>query len=199
MHLPAEGRLKKQLDFLIEIDRLKHILRRTYLMSGDRKENDAEHSWHLCVFAIILHEHVPFQVDLLKALKMILIHDLVEIDAGDTYCYDTAGNLGKRAREEKAADRIFSLLPEDQASWVRSLWEEFEDQATAEARFAAALDRLQPLLHNFCTDGAAWREHGIDRSQVIERNQHIGKASPELWEFALKMIDQAAANGWLKE
>lgn len=184
-------RLQQQLQFIVEIDKLKSVLRRTYLVNDSRRENTAEHSWHLTVMAILLAEHSNEQIDLLRILKMLIVHDIVEIDAGDTFCYDEVGALTKEARENRAADRIFNLLPIDQASELRGLWEEFEQRATSEAKFAAALDRLIPLLHNHHTEGRSWREHGITSAQVMQRNLHIGEGSSLLWEFAQNLINEA--------
>jgi putative hydrolase of HD superfamily len=156
-----DDRLKKQIAFIEEIDGLKKICRKTLLMDGTRCENDAEHSWHLAVMAMLLCEYSAQHIDLLRVMKMVLIHDIVEIDAGDTYCYDCEGNVDKREREEKAAERLFSILPADQAAELRALWEEFEECKTPEARFAASLDRFQPLLHNYRTQGRSWKEHRI--------------------------------------
>jgi putative hydrolase of HD superfamily len=191
-------RLQKQIQFIIEIDKLKKIMRQTYLMDQSRKENDAEHSWHLSVMAILLAEYAKDdQIDVFHVLKLLLIHDLVEIDAGDTFCYDASGNSNKLDREIKAADRIFNLLPEDQARYFRELWDEFEARKSPESRFAAALDRLQPLLHNSRTKGGTWREHHIKRNQVIQRNSPIDDGAPVLWEYAAGLIDEAVEKGYL--
>ncbi|MFY9542426.1 MAG: HD domain-containing protein [Dethiobacteria bacterium] len=189
------------MEFVIEVDKLKKITRQNYLADGSRKENDAEHSWHLALMALVLCEHVGAEEspDLLRVIKMALIHDLVEIDAGDTYCYDEKANAGKRERELAAADRLFGILPPDQAREFRELWEEFEEQRTPEARFAAALDRLQPLTLNYIAGGKSWREHGISYSQVIKRNSSIGESSPALWKFTLEMIREAVRKGYIKE
>ena len=192
-------RLSQQIEFLVEIDRLKSIVRQTLLVDGSRQENSAEHSWHLAVLAMVLAEHSRAPVNLFRVLKMILVHDLVEIDAGDTYCYDEEGNRGKAERENRAADRIFSLLPGDQAAEFRSLWEEFESRQTADAIFAAALDRLQPLLNNFRAGGVMWRKHGIRKEQVYLRNGPIEDGAPVLWDYAEKMIKDAIAKGWIGE
>jgi len=191
-------RLQKQMDFIVEIDKLKKVYRQTLLTDKSRQENDAEHSWHLAVMAILLLEHANVKIDLLKVIKMVLIHDLVEIDAGDTYCYDEKGNLDKAIREKKAADRIFNILPEDQAKELRHLWEEFDEMETPEARFAAALDRLQPLIHNYRTDGVTWKEHNISKKQVLKRNEHIKNGSETLWQYAQMIIEHGEKNGWLK-
>ena len=192
-------RLSQQIEFLVEIDRLKSIVRQTLLVDGSRHENSAEHSWHLAVLAMVLAEHAEVPVDLFRVLKMILVHDLVEIDAGDTYCYDEKGNRDKAEREGKAADRIFSLLPQDQAVEFRSLWEEFECRQTADAIFAAALDRLQPLLINFRAGGVMWRKHRIRKEQVYSRNSPMEQGSAVLWDYAETMIKDAISKGWIGE
>ncbi len=184
-------RLEQQFQFIVEIDKLKSVLRRTYLVNDSRRENTAEHSWHLTVMAVLLTEHANEQIDLLRVLKMLIVHDIVEIDADDTFCYDDVGALTKADREIRAADRIFNLLPEDQARELRNLWEEFEQRVTNEAKFAASLDRLIPLLHNYHTEGKSWREHGITSTQVMKRNLHIGEGSDSLWEFAQTLINEA--------
>jgi putative hydrolase of HD superfamily len=189
--------LARQIQFLLEIDRLKQITRRTLIADGSRRENDAEHSWHLALFAVVLAEHGPAELDLARVIKMVLVHDLVEIDAGDTYCYDPAACATQRDRELAAAERIFALLPADQGNELRALWEEFEAKETAESRFAAALDRLQPVLLNYHTQGRAWLEHGVTRAQVIERNRHIAAGATRLWEYALALIDDAVEKGYL--
>lgn len=191
------SRLARQIEFLVEIDRLKSIVRQSLLMDGSRRENSAEHSWHLAVLAMVLAEHSKAPVNLLKVLKMILVHDLVEIDAGDTYCYDEDGNRDKPEREKKAADRIFSLLPAGQAEELRSLWEEFESAGTADALFAASLDRLQPLLNNFRSGGIMWQKHGIKKEQVFSRNSFMADGAPVLWDLAEKMIEDAISKGWI--
>jgi putative hydrolases of HD superfamily len=193
-------RLKRQLQFVVEIDKLKTIIRQTLLTDGSRQEDSAEHSWHLAVMALVLCEYAKGDgIDLFRVLKMVLIHDLVEIDAGDTYCYDDQANGDKAEREGKASDRLFGLLPTDQGEEFRSLWEEFEERKTAEARFAAALDRLQPLLNNFKTNGAMWKKHGIKSKQVLTRNRPMEEGAPDLWEYAEGMIRDAISKGWLGE
>ena len=161
-------RLEQQIRFIIEVDKVKNIFRQTYLADGQRKENDAEHSWHLALSAVLLKEHMKEDVDLTKVMIMVLIHDLVEIDAGDTYAYDAAGAATKREREVKAADRIFGLLPEDQGTYFRKLWDEFEEYESADAKFAHLLDNFQPLLLNDASDGRSWTEHGVHKSQVCK-------------------------------
>ncbi len=193
-------RLRKQLEFAVEVDKLKQVYRQTYLIDGSRRENDAEHSWNLGLLVLVLSEHAAeSELDVLRTMQMVLIHDLVEIDAGDTYCYDTKGNEGKLDRERQAADRIFGLLPPDQTTFLWELWEEFEARKTPEAKFAAALDRLQPLLCNYHTQGRSWQEHGVHRDQVLERNRHIGEGAPELWEYVEEMLAAAVAESYLPE
>ncbi len=194
-------RLKKQMDFFLEADKLKKVYRQNYLSDGSRKENDAEHSWHLALMCLLLQEHArdKEQLDFLRVLKMILVHDLVEIDAGDTYCYDREAARGKKEKEKQAAERLFQLLPGDQAAEFRSLWDEFEAKVTPEARFAAALDRLQPLTLNYTAEGKSWQEHGVSLTQVLERNREIAEGSPALWEFAREIIAEAVKRGYLRE
>lgn len=191
-------RLQQQLAFILEIDRLKTILRQTLLMDSSRRENSAEHSWHLAMMALTLAEYAPPGTDIVRALKQLLIHDLVEIDAGDTFCYDSAGNADKAEREQQAAERIFGLLPVEQRDELRALWDEFEAQQTPTARFAAALDRIQPLLHNQQTAGGTWKQHSISRAQVLKRMQPVETGAPELWSFVLQVIDQSVTAGYLK-
>ena len=188
-------RLATQIEFLMEIDKLKQVFRQTYLLGEPRKENDAEHSWHFAMFAVLLVEYANEKVDLLKVIKMALIHDLVEIDAGDTFLYDEAGNADKAEREEKAAERIYGLLPKAVGDELHALWVEFEAKETPEAKFAGSLDRLQPFLHNIYTDGRSWREHGISAEQIRERNCVIDDGSHALWDYAVSLIDEAVEKG----
>lgn len=192
-------RLRQQIQFVAEVDKLKNIFRQTLVTDTRRQENDAEHSWHLTLLAIILVEHanVP-SLDLLRVLKMLIIHDLVEIDAGDTFAYDTARMANQHEREALAADRIFGLLPMEQSRELRGLWDEFEARATPESKFAAAVDRFQPMLLNCLTEGAAWRKHGVTADRVIARNQHIAEGSAVLWEYAAAMINEAVTKGHLQ-
>ncbi|MBQ4523659.1 MAG: HD domain-containing protein [Lachnospiraceae bacterium] len=183
-----DERLKKQLEFVYELDKLKSINRQSYIADGSKHENDAEHSWHLALMCMLLSEHSNQEIDVLKTMSMVLIHDAVEIDAGDTYAYDENGNLSKREREVKAAERIFNLLPEEQGKKVRALWDEFEEKETPESKFANALDRLQPIILNHLTDGRAWREHGVKKSQVQNRNKNVGEASREFGELINQII-----------
>lgn len=176
-------RLDSQFEFIREIDGLKKISRQTYLSDGSRKENDTEHSWHLALMAVLLSEYANENVDLLRVITMVLVHDIVELDAGDTYAYDDAGNATKREREVAAADRIFNILPADQAKYLRSLWDEFEEDSTPEARFAHTLDHVQPVMLNDASGAKAWKEHAIKLSQVLKRNSSTAKGSEKLWEY----------------
>ncbi len=194
--MPAD-RLERQLAFVREIDKAKGVLRQNPLSDDSRRENDAEHMWHLSVMAMVLAEHATETVDLLRVLRMLLIHDIVEIDAGDTFVYDDAAREGKQAREREAAERIFGILPEDQGAELRDLWEEFEARATPEARFAVAVDRLLPMMLNHASGGGAWSVHGITNDRVRARNEHIAEVAPDLWEAARALIDDAVARGIL--
>ena len=196
---PEKERLEKQIRFIVEADKVKNIFRQTYLADGERKENDAEHSWHLAMMAVLLQEHMEEKADLAKVMTMVLIHDLVEIDAGDTYAYDEKGAQTKREREVKAADRIFGLLPEDQGAYFRELWEEFEAYETPEAKFAHLLDNFQPLLLNDASGGKSWKEHGVHRAQPMKRNERIPETSETIWEKMLEIFDKHVACGNLLE
>lgn len=178
------NRLEQQFRFILEIDKEKFIGRQTYLSDGQRKENDAEHAWHMALMVVLLSEYANEEIDVLKTMTMLLLHDIVEIDAGDTYAYDEAGKATQEERERKAADRIFALLPEDQGEKLRGLWEEFEAQETPEAKFARTMDNLQPMMLNAATDGKAWTEHGVHLSQIMKRNQRTHLGSETLWEYA---------------
>jgi putative hydrolase of HD superfamily len=191
-------RLEKQINFILELDKMKNLYRQTYVLHEDRKENDAEHSWHIAIMAILLSEYANSEIDTAKVIKMLLLHDVIEIDAGDTYCYDAVGNSTKAEREEKAARRIFGLLPEDQCTEFYELWREFEDSVTKEARFAAVLDRLQPLMLNYTKGGISWQEHGIYKEQVLKRNENYFSEADELAELIKSVINDAEKKGWLK-
>ena len=188
-------RLEQQMNFIIEIDKLKEIVRQTYISSAERKETDAEHAWHFAIMAVLLAEYANEPVDVMKVVKMALIHDLVEIDAGDTYLYDEEGAKTKADRENKAPDRLFHMLPEDQGEEFDSIWREFEERKTPEARFAAALDRLQPVMLNDATNGKAWEEHGITEEQVRSHNEHVKKGSLAIWEYLEKIFDKNIEKG----
>lgn len=179
-----KSRLEKQIEFCLEIDKEKFIERQTYLSDGIRKENDAEHAWHMAVMTLLLSEYANEEIDVLKTISMILIHDVVEIDAGDTYAYDDQAKSTQEAREKAAADRLFGMLPEDQAEKFRALWDEFEARKTKEARFARVMDNIQPLILNAATDGKSWVEHAVHLSQILKRNEKTAEGSAVLWDYA---------------
>ncbi len=181
-----KDRLDKQMAFCKEIDKEKQIGRQTYLADGTRKENDAEHAWHMAVMTLLLSEYANEEIDVLRTISMLLIHDLVEIDAGDTYAYDEEAKKDQQEREQKAADRIFAILPEDQAEKLRALWDEFEEGQTKEARFARTMDNFQPVLLNASSGGKAWQERGVRLEQVLGRNQNTAKGSEMLWQYVLE-------------
>ena len=193
------GDLGDRIRFLVELDRLKLVLRRTLLSDESRRENTAEHSWHVALLALVLADQADEPVDALHVARLMLVHDIVEIDAGDTFVYDTAGRETQAAREEAAADRLFGLLPDPHGPELRRDWDEFEAGTTPEARFARAIDRLQPLLLNHASRGAAWRDHGITADRVRRVNSTIGESSTALWDVAQRVIDDAVARGWLAE
>jgi putative hydrolase of HD superfamily len=192
-----DDRLKKQVEFILEIDKLKTIFRQSYLIHAERRENSAEHSWHVAVMALLLAEYAEEKVDLLRVLQMLLIHDIVEIDAGDTYCYDETDSLDKAAREKQAALRIFGLPPGEQGKELRVIWEEFEAGVSPEARFANAVDRLMPLLHNYYTQGKSWQAHGITKDKVLARTVQIQEVSNRLWQWINALLEDAVARGYL--
>lgn len=207
-------RLEAQIAFLMEADKLKNMYRQTYTRVDDlppmpensnikepypRRENDAEHSYSLALFTAILAEYSNEPIDVLKTMKMVLVHDIVEIDAGDTYCYDDAGNITKAERELKAADRLFAILPDEQQAEYRGLWEEYEEQKTPESKFAAVMDRIQPLLLNLSRNGLSWQEHGIHLSQVQKRNERVGEGSEVLRKYIFDLLDDANKRGILPD
>jgi putative hydrolase of HD superfamily len=183
-------RLEQQLQFIVEIDKVKNIYRQTYLADAGRKENDAEHSWHIALMAYLLQEYVEEPVDVTKVMIMVLLHDLVEIDAGDTYAYDPEGAKTKQDREMKAAARIFGLLPEDQGTYFMGLWQEFEGYETAEAKYAHLLDNLQPMLLNDASGGKSWVEHQVRKSQIYKRNEKIEETSEAIWNCMKGIVDK---------
>ena len=189
------NRLEQQLQFILEIDKVKKIIRQTPLSDASRKENDAEHSWHIALMAYLLQEYAEEPVEVSKVMLMVLIHDLVEIDAGDTYAYDTEGAKTKDERERKAADRIFGLLPEDQGMYLKALWEEFEAYETAEAKYAHLLDNFQPLLLNDAAGGISWTEHQVKKSQIYKRNEKVEETSATIWKCMQDKIDKHIQEG----
>lgn len=192
-------RLAKQIEFILEMDKMKSIVRQTYLANGSRKEDDAEHSWHLTLMAFVLAEYANEPVDVLKTMKMVMLHDVIEIDAGDTYAYDEAANQTKKKRETAAADRLFSILPADQENEFRALWDEFEAMNTPEARFANTLDKIQPVLLTNTEGGSSWKEHGVKRTQIMTRNARTHEGSEELWKYIKSLIEENIRNGIIKD
>ncbi len=194
-----QERLLQQIKFITEIDKLKQVFRQNIVIGTKRNENDAEHSWHLAVMAMIFSEYsIEKNIDIFKVIKMLLIHDLVEIDAGDTFCYDEKGYEDKDEREQKAAQRLFNILPFDQAHEFYKLWQEFEKLRTPESRFAACLDRLQPLILNYNTHGHTWKKPGVTSEKVLKRNGLLKENAPELWKYMIEVIEDAITKGYLK-
>ncbi len=192
-------RFKQQIEFVLEVDKLKQVLRRTILMDRSRRENSAEHSWHIALMVFLFAEYsIDTDIDLMHVVKMLLVHDLVEIDAGDTYCYDSDGRQDQAEREKIAANRIFGMLPEDQGRALRSLWDEFEKMKSPESKFANALDRVQPFLHNYFTNGQTWQENQITSRQVHDRMRPVKDGAPTLWEYVNALIKDAVKRGILK-
>ena len=195
-----KDRFRQQIEFILEVDKLKQVQRRTILMDKSRRENSAEHSWHIALTVMVLSEYArDADIDFLRVMKILLVHDLIEIDAGDTYCHDEKGKKNQAERERLAADRIFNILPPDQAGTFRDLWDEFEDRKTPESRFANALDRVQPLLHNYFTQGQTWLENDIKSDQVKSRMQPVDDGAPVLWNYVSSLIDDAVKKGFLSE
>ena len=198
---PGElDRFKQQIEFILEVDKLKHVLRQTILMDKSRRENSAEHSWHIALTVMLLSEYArDGEIDFFRVMRILLVHDLIEIDAGDTYCYDDQGRKDQAAKERLAADRLFNILPPDQAQTFRNLWDEFEERKTPESRFANALDRVQPFLHNYFTRGQTWQENDIKSAQVKARMQPVDDGAPVLWRYVSSLIDDAVKNGFLSK
>lgn len=191
-----EDRLKQQLQFIFEIDKVKDILRKSKLFDGSRFENDAEHSWTICIMANLLKEYSNFEIDLEKVMLMLLIHDIVEIDAGDTFLYAEERKTAPE-REAIAAARIFGQLPKDQAAQFLGVWREFEARQTPEAKYAAVFDRLEPVLQNYRNEGFTWKKYGITKSQILEKNRHIAEGSEEIWKFFVELLDECVTRGYL--
>ena len=193
-----KDRFRQQIEFILEVDKLKQVLRQTILMDKSRQENSAEHSWHIALTVMVLSEYArDADIDFFRVMKILLVHDLIEIDAGDTYCYDDLGRKDQAAREKLAADRIFNILPSDQARIFRDLWDEFEARKTPESRFANALDRVQPFLHNYFTGGKTWQENDIKSAQVRARMQPVDDGAPVLWNYVNSLIEDAVNKGYL--
>lgn len=193
------NRFEQQMKFILEIDKVKSVFRQTYLADGNRKENDAEHSWHMAIMAFLLKEYAQEEVDIMRVVLMVLIHDLVEIDAGDTYAYDLDGLQTKREREVKAAERIFGLLPKDQEEQFRELWDEFEAYESAEAKYAHMLDNFQPLMLNDALDGKSWKEHKVKKSQIYSRNAKTMEGSEKIWEYMKDLVQKNIDRGNIQD
>lgn len=198
--MSVEDRIDKQFEFIREIDKVKEIVRQTYVVSGKRKENDAEHSWHMAIMVLILNEYSNEDLDILKTINMLLIHDLVEIYAGDTYAYDEEAKKNQKDREVESAKKLFAILPDDQAKYFWDLWLEFEQEKTVEAKFARTMDNIQPLILNDATNGKSWREHLVRLNQILQRNKNTCKGSKRLWDYSLeKFILPNVDNGSIIE
>ncbi|WP_418715043.1 HD domain-containing protein [Blautia hydrogenotrophica] len=193
------NRFEQQMKFILEIDKVKNVFRQTYLADGNRKENDAEHSWHMAIMAFLLKEYAQEEVDIMRVVLMVLTHDLVEIDAGDTYAYDLDGLQTKREREVKAAERIFGLLPKDQEEQFRELWDEFEAYESAEAKYAHMLDNFQPLMLNDALDGKSWKEHKVKKSQIYSRNAKTMEGSEKIWEYMKDLVQKNIDRGNIQD
>lgn len=193
-----QNKLLQQIDFIKEIDKIKYIQRKTKLFHSNRNENDAEHSWHLAMMTLVLAEHSNEPIDVLKVLKMVLVHDIVEIDAGDTFIYDTQKDHTNTEEERKAANRIFGLLPKEQANEFIDIWEEFETGETAEAKFARTMDRLEPLLQNVSNEGGTWREYGVHYDKVFEKKKSMEEGSAVIWNYTKNLLEESVRKGFLK-
>lgn len=192
-------KLIKDIEFIVELDRMKSILRQTSLIGEDKREDDAQHSWHISVMAMILSEYANEDIDVCKVIKMLLTHDLVELYAGDTFCYDKVGNQDKKQRELAAADKIYGMLDEEKGKELRKLWDEFEEMETTEALFAASMDRLQPMLNNYYNNGGTWRKFNVAQSDIYKRISPVKKSSDELWNFVEYMLEDAFEKGLISK
>ena len=193
-----DNRLQQQLAFLVEIDRMKNVMRQTLLADSSRRESDAEHSFSLAMFAMLLAEHAEEEIDISRVIRMVLVHDLIEIYAGDTFCYDQKGNEDKETREKEAADKLYAMLPEDQAAEYRALWEEFDRMDTPDSRYAAALDRIQPMLNNYLTNGHTWKLGNVTSEQVYKRMEPIRNGLPKAWPIVEWIINTSIEKGFLQ-
>ena len=191
-------RLQRQMEFLLELDKLKTVFRRNYLADGSRTENDAEHSWYFAVAALVLAEHAKEPIDVSRVVRMGLVHDVVEIDAGDTFIYDEAAKQGQAEREQRAADRLFGLLPKDQARDLLALWREFEEGTTPESRYARAIDRIVAVILNYASQGKTWKQHRVSKQQILAINERIAAGSPALWSHVRELIEDAARRGFIE-
>ena len=193
------NKLQKDMDFIIELDKMKSIYRMTSLIGKDIREDDAQHSWHITIMAVILQEYANEEINILKVMKMLLIHDLVEIYAGDTFCYDEVGYLDKFERESKAAEKIFGILDEEKGNEFKALWLEFEEMETKDALFAASMDRIQPMLNNYYNDGGTWKKHKISKDKIYKRAEPIKESSDKIWAYTEGLIKSAIDKGYVVE
>lgn len=189
--------LQKTIEFIVELDKMKNVFRQTTIMDKSRRENDAEHSWHIAVMAMVLSEYADEDIDICHVIKMLLVHDLVEIYAGDTFCYDEKGYNDKDERERKAADKLFGMLPKEKGIQLKELWEEFEEMNTKESLFANSMDRLEPFLVNYQTKGGTWKTYNISKKQVFKRSEPIKNSSKDLWEFTVALIEDSFEKGYI--
>ena len=195
----VNNKLLKDMEFIVEVDRMKTILRQTSVIGVDQRENDAEHSWHISLMAVILQEYSNKSIDVLKVIKMLLTHDLVEIYAGDTFCYDVKGNEDKRERELQAAEKIYGMLDSEKGSELRLLWDEFEEMKTPEALFAASMDRIQPMLSNYHNNGGTWEKYDVKKENIYKRISPVEKTSDELWEYMKYVIEDSEKKGYINK
>lgn len=193
------NKLLKDMEFIVEVDRMKTILRQTSIIGVDQRENDAEHSWHISLMAVILQEYSNESIDILKVIKMLLTHDLVEIYAGDTFCYDVKGNEDKKNRELIAAEKIYGMLDKEKGSELRLLWDEFEEMETPEALFAASMDRMQPMLSNYHNNGGTWEEFDVKKENIYKRIAPVEKTSDELWKYMQYVIEDSEKKGYINK
>ncbi len=190
--------LIKDMDFIVELDKMKTILRQTYIIDDERKEDDAQHSWHISLMAMVLSEYSNQEIDLFKTIKMLLIHDLVELHVGDTFCYDKEANLNKRKREEEAIEKIAGSLSGDKGGEIKKLWYEFEDMETVDSKFAAAMDRLQPMLSNYNNNGGTWKKFNISKKDIYKRIDPVREISDPLWKYVEVMLEDAYEKGYIR-
>lgn len=194
-----EQKIITDIEFIVELEKMKSVFRKTKVIGEDRYEDDAQHSWHISTMAMVLEEYADHDVNIDKVIRMLLIHDLVEIYAGDTFGYDTEGYKDKFERETKAADKLFGMIDSEKGSYMRSLWDEFEAEESNDALFALTMDRLQPILSNFYNDGGTWLEHGVKRSAIEKRIAPMKKASMQIWNYANSLLDKAIEQGFVEE
>lgn len=192
-------RLLKDIEFIVEVDKMKTILRQTSVIGVEQREDDAQHSWHISLMAIVLQEYANEEIDIIKVIKMLLTHDLVELYAGDTFCYDVKGNSDKKERELKAADKIYGMLDKDKGEELRAIWDEFEEMKTPEALFAASMDRIQPMLSNYHNNGGTWKKYNVEKENIYKRISPVERSSDKLWELMKHIIEDSEKKGFIKK